>query len=123
MLNLSRYTHRYFIEPLTETHHVTKSIWSRFIRFISNVANGKKKALRRVLGAIETDVRSTTGKNLRTLRLKSGNCVYEPYKEVPEEDRWRLSMAKELIEIKCGEKTINMSGKDIDDITDYVCGQ
>jgi hypothetical protein len=100
--------YRYFIEPLTETHHVTKSIWSRFTRFIRTVTNGKKTALRRVLGAVECDVRSTTGKNLRTLRLKSGDCIYnEPYKEVPEEDRWRLSMAKELIEVKCGEKTIN----------------
>ena len=126
MLNLPRNTHRYFIEPLTETHHVTKSIWSRFIRFISNVANGKKKALRRVLGAIENDVRSTTGKNLRTLRLKSvdGKNVYDkPYKEMPENDQWRLSMAKELMEIKCGEKSVDMINKEVDKIVDYVCGE
>ena len=130
MLNLPRNTHRYFVEPLTKTHHVTKSIWSRFIRFISSVAKGKKKALRRVLGAIKDDVRSTTGKNIRYLRLKSANFslkdlnVYEkPYKEVPENERWRLSMIEELIDTKQGGKSTILLKKEIDEIVGYVCGE
>ena len=79
-----------------------------------------------MLGAIENDVRSTTGKNLRTLRLKSVDCknVYDkPYKEMPENDQWRLYMAKELMEIKCGEKSVDMINKEVDKIVDYVCGE
>ena len=125
MLDLPRNTHRYFVEPLTKTHHVTKSIWNRFIRFISSVAKGKKRTLRRVLDAIKNDVRSTTGKNIRYLRLKSVNFslkdlnVYEnPYKEVPENERWRLSMIEELINTKIDQ----FNEKEIDEIVEYVCG-
>ena len=70
------------------------------------------------------------GKNIRYLRLKSANFslkdlnVYEkPYKEVPENERWRLSMIKELIDTKQGGKSTILLKKEIDEIVGYVCGE
>ena len=41
MLSLPRNTHRYFLEPLSETHHIVKSICNRFLKFVSNIADGR----------------------------------------------------------------------------------
>ena len=65
MLALPRNTHRYFMEPLTETRHIIKSLWHRFLKFVDSIANGKKKVLRRMLDVVKYDTRSVTGRNLR----------------------------------------------------------
>ena len=128
MLSLPRRTHKYFLEPLTETRHIIKSLRSRFLRFLSNLVSGKKKAVRCVLELVKRDVRSTTGKNLRHLKLKTQNFnekdidVYEtPYDPIPEEEEWRISLAQEIISAKCGELSLNLTNEEVDDLAEYVC--
>ena len=128
MLSLPRNTHRYFIEPLSGTQHIIKSIWNRFLRFIDNIANGKKKTLKIMLDIVKLDTRSVTGNNLRHLKLKTSNCnekdlnVYDkPYRAIPEGEAWRLSFAKELLEAKRGNIT-NLTKEERDDFCDYICG-
>ena len=67
MINLPRKTHRFFIEPLSETQHIGKSFRKRFINFIWKVQEGSKAVLRHLLYEIRNDCRSTTGKNIRKL--------------------------------------------------------
>ena len=129
MLSLPRNTHRYFIEPLTKTEHIIKSLWKRFLKFVGNITNGKKKVLRNMLAVIKYDARSVTGRNLRHMRLMTINCdekeldVYaKPYRKVPESETWRVSMVQELIEAKTGGFCTNMSIKELTDICEYVCG-
>ena len=129
MLSLPRNTHRYFIEPLTETEHIIKSLWKRFLKFVGNITIGKKKVLRNLLAVIKYDARSVTGRNLRHMRLMTVNCdeneldVYaQPYQKVPESETWRVSMVQELIEAKTGGFCTNMSTKELNDICEYVCG-
>ena len=46
MLSLPRNAHRYFLEPLAETPHITKCLWNRFVRFVTSIAKyscGTKK--------------------------------------------------------------------------------
>ena len=126
---LPRNTHRYFLEPLSNTHHIVKSLQSRFLKFVNNIADGKKKALRRVLDSVKDDVRSVTGRNLRYLKMKTANFnekeldVYnEPYKATPNNDHWRLSIAKEIVETRCGDLVTNISKEEVDDIANFVCG-
>ena len=52
MLSLPRRTHRYFIEPLSRTSHVSKSIKKRFLGFIDKVRMSRKEVLRCVLRTI-----------------------------------------------------------------------
>ena len=129
MLSLPRNTHRYFLEPLSETHHIVKSLWKRFLKFISNISDGRKKVLRRVLDIVKNDVRSVTGKNLRYMKMKTKNfdekeldTYEESYKPISNDDLWRLSMAKEVIDARCGDISLNISKKELDDIADFVCG-
>ena len=129
MLSLPRNTHRYFLEPLSETHHIIKSICNRFLKFVSNIADGGKKVLRCVLDTVKNDVRPVTGKNLRYMKMRTKNFnekeldVYdEPYKLIPNEEIWRVAMAKEIIGARCGDISIDISKEELDDIADFVCG-
>ena len=128
LLDLSRRTHRYLIEPLTETAHIVKSIYRRFIKFLNSIADGKKDSLKRVLATMKTDVRSTTGKNLRHLMLKTKNfCIKElwtqkePYQAIPSSEIWRIEMIKELIEAKSGDLSIILTTQEIDDLAEFIC--
>ena len=126
---LPRNTHRYFIEPLSGTHHIIKSLWKRFLRFIDNIAKGEKRTLRTMLESVKSDTRSTTGNNLRHLKLKTTNCdekeldVFDtPYRSIPSEERWCLPLANELVEEKRGKVTINLAKDERNKICEYVYG-
>lgn len=128
MLGLPRTTHRYLIEPLTGTQHIIKSIWKRFLKFLHNIADGKKYALKRVLNAMLTDVRSTTGRNLRHILLKTGsvhekevNVYKEPYNQIPTKEMWRISMIEEMIATRNGEQTTILTTPEMDDLMEYTC--
>ena len=69
------------------------------------------------------DVRSTTGKNLRYLKLKTANfsekkfdAYEEPYKTIPTNEMWRIPMIEELIEAKNGERSIMLTTTEMDDL-------
>ena len=128
MLGLPRTTHKYLIEQLTGTKHIIKAIWKRYLRFIKSVTIGKKLTLKRVLAATKMDVRSTTGKNLRYLMLKTANLTKEeldaydePYKVVPAEEIWRIPMIEELVGIRNGERSIELTTSEIDNLIEYAC--
>ena len=130
MLCLPRNTHRYLIEPLSEIHHIRKSLWRRFSKFVRSIEDGKKRALRWVLQLVKQDVRSTTGKNLRNLMLKatahSGlkiEAYTEPYKAIPTNEMWRIPLVNEILESRNGGLTIDLSKEEIGEFTDYVCGE
>ena len=99
MLSLPRETHRYFIEPLSQTVHISKSIKKRFLGFIENIRKSRKEVLRCVLKTIEHDCRSTTGRNLGRLSFdeisRDGRGIKNtPYVSFVNDDRWKISLAK-----------------------------
>lgn len=111
MLDLPRKTHRYFIEPLSDTKHIIKSIKLRFLNFIESIKRSRKEVLRCVLRIIEHDCRSITGRNLRKLNMEAIDVVQyindKPYKDVRTEDTWKINFMKEIMDIKSGK--INMT--------------
>ena len=80
-----------------------------------------------VLAAVKMDVRSTTGKNLRYLKLKTVNysekefdAYEEPYKTIPTKEMWRIPMIEELIEARSVERSIMLTTTEIDDLVEYA---
>ena len=123
MLSLPRTTHRYFIEPLSETKH-NKSIKARFLSFVEKIRSSKKEVLRTILRTIENDCRSTTGRNLRKLKLetKQGKINDQPYAEIDVNDAWKIPLARDIVDIKSDKLTINdMSTKELEAIEYLVC--
>ena len=129
MLSLPRNTHRYFIEDLTKTHHIVKSLEHRFLRFIRKIADGPKKVLRRILDVLKYDARSVTGGNLRRIRIKTEtnnendyNPYDAPYRRIPAEETWRVSLMDEVIALRTGNLSSNMTFEQLNDICEFVCG-
>jgi hypothetical protein len=83
-------THRFFIEPLTGNHHVSRILVGRYMSFIEKIKKSSKSALKLLLDVVKDDVRLTTGHNLRTImmftnkntigELNVGNVESEYYK-------------------------------------------
>ena len=118
MLTLPRRSHRYFIEPLSETIHLASSIKRRFAKFIENIRRSRRDVLRFMLRTIEFDCRSVTGRNLR--RLQTDKMLCEKY-NLEKNDRWKINFVKEMMDIKSGKKRCNLSFKEIDAILENVC--
>ena len=127
MLSLHRNTHRYLLEPVSDTIHIVKSLRNRFLKFISNIASGTKNVLRTILKMVRDDTRSVTGKNWRIIRLKTEtneseiDVFKDPYKEIKKEDEWRVGMIKEIIENKWGNLYSGLSFDELEYISSYIC--
>ena len=56
-LDIPRNSHRYFLEPLPGSHHITFSLYRRFLRFVNSIKNSKKPTMRHMLSVIKRDCR------------------------------------------------------------------
>ena len=131
LLGLPRNSHRFFIEPLSDTQHIMVSLYKRYLKFVESIATSKNVTLRNMLSKIKYDCRSNTGHNLRKLmkivgkhsiddlrRKDFDNLRYQP---VSKEDEWKLNIAREIIDVKCGNLNINnMTPKEVGEMLYYI---
>ena len=131
MFDLPRETHSYLIEPISETKHVRILMARRFVNFVDTIRKSSKVALRSLLKVIEHDTRSVTGHNLRMIWLKSDAAhihslkpsdVSYDYKEFPAEEKFRVNLIKELIEVKQNKLEVpGFSLDEVDELLQHVC--
>ena len=130
MFNLARETHKYFVEPLTGTHHLKKTLCKRFLNFVDSVKSSKKIALKNLFKVVKHDCRSVTGRNLLNIMILVGKTSIDTlvpadaldikYHEINEEDAWRVGFVKELTDVKFGEAYVDgFSRKDC--MLKFVC--
>ena len=130
MYDLPWATHRYLIEPLTGSQHVSRILAKRYLSFINKIRNSGKTSLRQLLEITKKDVRLSTGHNLRTIMMLAGKNTIEElevgqvdfeYHEVKEINAWRVGFIKELIELRYGELEVpGMEVDEIKQILDYI---
>lgn len=129
MMNLPRKTHRFFIEPLTKTQHIRKSLRKRFVNFICKVKDSSKAILRHLLYEIRSDCRSTTGNNIRKILLEYGatkltdiNIKNAAYKEIPEGEEWKIPLVSEIVETLAGNLDVaHFTNDQLKEICDEAC--
>ena len=131
MLKLPRNSHRYFVEPLSQTPHIMRSLYGRFLKFVGAIAQSRKKVLRNMLKYVKYDCRTTTGGNLRHMMLLAGKTSVHDltpdsfkchqYIDIPQGEEWRISCAKEMLKIMNGERIVPTFCRDeIEEITHHV---
>ena len=131
MFGLPRETHQYFVEAVSGRPHLKTMLIERFLNFISQIRKSKKNALRNVLKIVQYDTRSITGSNLREILLMTEkNNISEldkedgksiTYKEVPEEELWRIESLKELIDVRWGRSVLSgFTEKEIEHMIHFV---
>ena len=121
------------MEPLTELPHVRRILVKRYLKFISMIRDSGKGASVQLLDLVQSDVRTTTGQNLRRIMLETGkNMTSElftgdvdfKYHKVPEDEAWRVDFIKEIIEIKHGELEVSgFTKEELIEIQDFLCTQ
>ena len=120
LFRLPRTTHRYLIEPLSERPHIMISIWKRFHKFCSSIESNMKFTLRHIYHLIKNDCRTTTGKNIRNIMLKT-NASTAPYYVIPDGEIWRVPLIRELLDIKSGRMTPEFATEEIESILELAC--
>ena len=74
-----------------ESRHIIESLHRRVKRFIEKIETGKKKVLWKMLRLIQSDTRSTTGRNLRNLMLmetQPDTLKTSNYCQVADGEKW-----------------------------------
>ena len=85
-----------------------------------------------LLHEIQNNVRSTTGSNLRKILLQTdklsignidvNNAQSIEYHNLVETDLWKVSLIRQLTDVKFGEAHIeNLTAEDIETTLDFVC--
>ena len=69
MFTLTRETHCYLIEAISDQDHVRTLLARRFVSFVQAIRTSKKNVLRSLLRVVECDNQSVTGRNLRSILL------------------------------------------------------
>ena len=131
MLGIPRNSHRYFIEPLSDTKHIMFSLYKRYVKFIDSIRTSSKAILRKMLSVVIHDCRSNTGQNLRKLMKIAGKSKVDDirksdfedliYNDIPEGNEWKIKLAEEIIELKNGTLKIDfLTHKEINEILTHV---
>ena len=132
MFDLPIETHHYFIEPISQTKHLKIILLERFLSFLEQIRKSKKNVPKQLLSFIKNDARSTTGSNLRKiLLLTKKNNIDElskayattlHYQEVDPLDKWKISMIKEITDVKFNQLEVeNFSNEELDEIMTFLC--
>ena len=123
--------HRYVIEPLSQTRHLKNVLIERFLSFLEQIEKSAKNVPKQLLSFIKKDVRSTTGSNLRNIlhltkqteieEIKRHDVKHLKYKEIDPKDNWRLSMIKEITDVKFNQlDVINFEMKELEEILEFI---
>jgi hypothetical protein len=101
----------------------------RIPSFIEKIEKSGKIALIDLLKIVKNDVRTCTGVNLRRIMLLAGRTsplnlhgADSQYHKIPESEKWRINLLKELIEVKHeGLVVEGMEQAEIEEILDFIC--
>ena len=137
MWNLPYQTHRYFMEPLGG-QHARKTVYLRYINFIQSIYKSKRSGPINLLETTINDTRTITGKNVRKILLETGTFDILSidtnelkrsfqYKQIPDEEKWRINILKELVNTKQGnleiifdEETEKLTAEEIDNMIHII---
>ena len=102
VFKVDRCTHRYMIEPLSEMPHLKTMLASKFISFHDSLVNSKKFSVRFLARISESDLRTVSelcGIKIEKLTPKIVKANLR-YKNVEADDKWRIDMTKELLDLR-----------------------
>ena len=132
MFDLPMQTHKYFIEPVSQTKHLKLVLIGRFLSFLNQIEKSKKLIPKQLLSFIKKDVRSTKGSNLRNILLLTNKNTIEElslediksikYNQIEREDEWNVKFIREVTDIKFNQVEVeNFSKEELDEILTYLC--
>ena len=112
MADLPYATHRYLLEPLSGQQHMSLTLIRNYLNFIQKVRQSPNQVMKQLYNVAKSDVRTTTGCNLRNILLLTDLSSIDDlkpsivrnikYNEIMEVDKWRIPLIKEVMDMKSG---------------------
>ena len=103
-------THHYLIETISQSLHPKVYLSSRFVKFTHAMQNNSKSIVRVLSNLFKYDNRTVLGQNLNNISRKCQTKINDltthhiksnmKYFEVPEDEKWRISIVHELLMLK-----------------------
>ena len=125
--DIPRTTHRYLLEAISGTSHLKQKLVKRFIQFCGTMSSCDKPHLKYLMNLQKSDYRSVFGRNVRNICKEAQAeeiflvCANDiKYAPVPQEQEWRCALIDELLELRAGRLTTELSSKEIQNILDSV---
>ena len=132
MFDLPYGTHRFFVEPVSGKNHLRSILLKRFLGFLKQIEKSPKVLPRILLNVVKHDASSTTGSNLRNILLLTDKAQVDElttediddlvYAEAKPEDKWKVALVQEIIDVKSGQSNIeNFSDEELQEILENIC--
>ena len=131
--NVSRYTHKYLIESISNVLHPKVMLSSRYIGFHKTLSEKCTKPVVKILSKLNTyDLRTVYGSNLKKISISCNTeigeltpCIVKEkmrYRQISNEDIWSLDVINDLL-LAREEKILipNFDKKEIEDMLNFVC--
>ena len=123
--NVDRCTHRYLIEPISNSLHPMAMLASRYVSFHKSLVSSSKLSVRVMARLFETDQRTVLGRtldklsnmmNLPDINLLSPCEIKRKlrYFEIPDEEKWRIESVAELLKLR--NQSLSLPGFSKDEI-------
>ena len=104
----------------------------QFLRFLDQIENSSKLAMKTLLSICRNDCNSITGKNLRNIlflcnkdtinSLKEDDINRLEYNPIPENEAWRIDLLTELLDTRSSITEIpGFTPEEITEIINFVC--
>ena len=132
MFQLNMRTHKYFIEPISNSPHLKMVLLKRFLNFVVKIRNGKKHTVKHIMNVISTDCQSITGNNLRSILLLTqkekvdqlipSDAFSLQYHPISVDNEWKLLYIIDIIETLNTKMEIpGFEDSELREILDYLC--
>ena len=132
MFRVDRKTHRYLIEPISRMQHIKSALIQRSIGFMKRLASSRKSVLRHAFNRFSRDCRTTTGSNVRNILLETGSQLFDQlsminirkirFHPTPVEEQWRISVIRDLLDIRDGmDDDVGWTKEEVDETLQYLC--
>ena len=130
---VSRLTHRYLIEQISQSMHPQVALCSRFINYDKSLLTSSKSSIRLLAQIKRNDKRTVHGRNLARIAAKcnsknindissSSDKADMKYVTIPEDDAWRVDVISDMLAIKTEIYHLdNFEQNDIDNILLIAC--
>ena len=125
--DLPRETRRHFIEELSENPHPQVMLAKRFLKFHETLQKSQKQCVRFLSELSAGNMRTVYGKNLWSIRRQS-KCEVSSrnmmrvfkYAPIPNEDKWKVQVVKDLLEVKWNTSEFENFDQDNDEIDELL---
>ena len=132
MFDLTRDSHRYLVEAVSDSKHLWTVLVKRFLTFCDQIRKSKKIALKNIFRTIEHDTKSVTGSNLRhIMRLADKNSIEDLnqfedgnliFCKIPDSEAWRVGLIHEITDVKFGASSVQgFSHEELSHILCTIC--